>query len=114
MRCEGLKPFFPELPADDEIPAVLISTLIGALNGYALTHWRFRGSDALFTLLLVGCFIPFQVVLLPMARTLGAVGLAHSVGFDLSCMDWRAGLYDTVLPQLLHWRSRRTGQGGPR
>lgn len=78
VRCEGLKPFFFNSLLMT-IPAVLISTLIGALNGYALTHWRFRGSDALFTLLLVGCFIPFQVVLLPMARTLGAVGLSDSV-----------------------------------
>ena len=78
VRCDGLKPFFFN-SLITTIPAVLISTLIGALNGYALTHWRFRGSDVLFTLLLVGCFIPFQVVLLPMARTLGAVGLSNSV-----------------------------------
>ena len=59
-------------------PAVAISTLVGALNGYVLTMWRFRGSDALFTLLLIGCFIPFQVVLLPMAQTLGWLGIANS------------------------------------
>ena len=78
VRCEGLKPFFVNSLLMT-IPAVLISTLMGALNGYALTHWRFRGSDFLFTALLVGCFIPFQVVLLPMARLLGAVGLSGSV-----------------------------------
>ncbi|MDX1655033.1 MAG: carbohydrate ABC transporter permease [Candidatus Competibacteraceae bacterium] len=58
------------------VPAVLISTLLGAFNGYVLTKWRFRGSEVFFAMLLIGCFIPFQVVLLPMARTLGAVGLA--------------------------------------
>jgi glucose/mannose transport system permease protein len=77
VRCEGLKPFFINSLAMT-VPAVLISTLIGALNGYILTHWRFRGSEFVFTALLVGCFIPFQVVLLPMARTLGAVGLSNS------------------------------------
>lgn len=61
------------------IPAVLISTLIGAVNGYVLSKWRFRGSDTFFALLLLGCFIPFQVVLLPMARTLGFLGLSESV-----------------------------------
>jgi glucose/mannose transport system permease protein len=61
------------------LPAVIISTLIGAMNGYVLTMWRFRGSDALFTMLLLGCFIPFQVVLLPMAQTLGYLGIANSV-----------------------------------
>lgn len=60
------------------LPAVAISTLIGAFNGYVLTQWRFRGSDMLFTILLVGCFIPFQVVLLPMAQTLGWLGLANT------------------------------------
>ena len=60
------------------LPAVAISTLIGALNGYVLTMWRFRGSDMFFTLLLIGCFIPFQVVLLPMAQTLGWLGIANS------------------------------------
>ena len=56
-----------------------ISTLMGAFNGYVLTMWRFRGSDVLFTMLLLGCFIPFQVVLLPMAQTLGYLGIANSI-----------------------------------
>ncbi len=60
------------------LPAVVISTLIGSINGYVLTQWRFRGSDLLFTSLLIGCFIPFQVVLLPMAQTLGWLGIANS------------------------------------
>ncbi|MGL4575441.1 MAG: carbohydrate ABC transporter permease [Burkholderiaceae bacterium] len=77
VRCDGLKPFFINSLAMT-VPAVLISTFIGALNGYVLTHWRFRGSEIVFTALLVGCFIPFQVVLLPMARTLGMVGLSNS------------------------------------
>ena len=42
------------------IPAVLLSTMIGALNGYVLSKWRFRGSDTFFAMLLLGCFIPFQ------------------------------------------------------
>ena len=60
------------------IPAVLISTLIGAVNGYVLSKWRFKGSDTFFAMLLLGCFIPFQVILLPMARTLGFLGLSES------------------------------------
>ncbi len=61
------------------IPAVLISTIIGAVNGYVLSKWRFRGSDTFFAMLLLGCFIPFQVILLPMARTLGFLGLSESM-----------------------------------
>jgi glucose/mannose transport system permease protein len=78
VRCQGLQPFFINSLVMT-VPAVLISTFIGALNGYVLTQWRFRGSEIVFTALLVGCFIPFQVVLLPMARLLGAVGLSNSV-----------------------------------
>ncbi len=95
VRCEGLKPFFLNSLLMT-IPAVLISTLVGALNGYALTHWRFRGSDFLFTALLVGCFIPFQVVLLPMARLLGAVGISDSV-FGLIFVHVVYGLAFTTL-----------------
>ncbi len=78
VRCDGLKPFFWN-SLIVTIPAVLISTMLGALNGYVFTQWKFKGSELLFTSLLIGCFIPFQVVLLPMARLLGMVGLASSV-----------------------------------
>jgi glucose/mannose transport system permease protein len=77
VDCDGLKGNFMN-SVSFVVPAVAISTLIGAFNGYVLTQWRFKGSDALFTLLLVGCFIPFQVVLLPMAQTLGWLGIANS------------------------------------
>lgn len=77
VRCDGMQPFFWN-SVKMVIPAVLISSLIGAFNGYVLTQWRFRGADALFTLLLVGCFIPFQVVLLPMAQLQGYFGLANT------------------------------------
>ena len=61
------------------VPAVVVSTFLGALNGYALTKWRFPGSDWIFLLFLFGCFIPYQAILLPMARTLGILGLSNSV-----------------------------------
>ena len=78
VRCEGLQPYVWNSVAM-VVPAVIISTFLGAINGYALTKWRFRGSDLIFGLMLFGAFIPFQVVLLPMARTLGILGMAGSV-----------------------------------
>ena len=77
IQCEGLRPYFwnSVLLA---VPAVLISTTIGAINGYVVAQWRFKLSNILFALMLFGCFIPFQVVLLPMARVLGMTGLAGS------------------------------------
>ena len=78
IQCEGLRPYFwnSVLLA---VPAVIISTLIGALNGYVIAQWRFKGANLIFSLMLFGCFIPFQVVLLPMARVLGIINLAGSI-----------------------------------
>jgi len=78
VRCNGLQPYVWNSVLMTA-PAVAISTFLGALNGYALTKWRFPGADWIFALMLFGAFIPFQVILLPMARTLGQLGLAGSV-----------------------------------
>ena len=75
VSCEGLKGYFWNSVLI-VVPAVIISTVIGALNGYVLTKWKFRGSTLFFGMLLIGTMIPFQVVLLPMARMLGFLGLA--------------------------------------
>lgn len=78
IQCEGLRPYFwnSVLLA---VPAVLLSTLLGALNGYVVAQWRFKGANLIFSLMLFGCFIPFQVVLLPMARLLGLMGIAGTI-----------------------------------
>jgi glucose/mannose transport system permease protein len=52
------------------IPATILSSLLGALNGYLFSKWRFRGSDILFTLVLFGMFIPYQSILIPLIRFL--------------------------------------------
>ena len=78
IRCEGLKPFFWN-SIFIALPAVIISTLIGAINGYVIAQWRFKGANIIFALMLFGCFIPFQVILLPMARVLGLIDLAGSI-----------------------------------
>jgi glucose/mannose transport system permease protein len=75
---------------------VLISTAWGAMNGYVLSLWRFRGSEPLFALLLFGVFMPFQVVLLPMSQVLGALGLSSSIG-GLVLVHCLAGLASTTL-----------------
>ena len=79
VQPTGLKPFFINSILM-VVPAVAISTVVGALNGYVLTKWRFRGSGVIFGLLLLSCFIPFQIVLIPMAKILGMLGIAGSVG----------------------------------
>ena len=74
----GLKPYFVNSILM-VVPAVLISTIVGALNGYVLTKWRFRGDTIIFGLMLFACFIPFQIVLIPMAMVLGKLGIAGTV-----------------------------------
>jgi len=78
IQCEGLRPYFwnSVLIA---VPAVIISTVLGAFNGYVISQWRFKGSNIIFALMLFGCFVPFQVVILPMAITLGKMGIAGSI-----------------------------------
>lgn len=61
------------------IPAALISSFIGSINGYIFAKWRFRGADTLFILFLVGMFLPYQGVLIPLVQTLQAVGLYGTV-----------------------------------
>ncbi|MCA1492921.1 carbohydrate ABC transporter permease [Sinorhizobium alkalisoli] len=78
VQPTGLRPFFINSILM-VVPAVAISTIIGALNGYVLTKWRFPGANIFFGMLLLSCFIPFQIVLIPMARILGILGLAGSI-----------------------------------
>jgi glucose/mannose transport system permease protein len=77
LTCEGISGYFWN-SIKMVVPAVAISTLLGALNGYVLTKWRFPGHRWIFGLMLFGCFIPFQVVLVPMAQVLGKLGIANS------------------------------------
>lgn len=78
VQPTGLKPYFFNSFLL-VVPAVAISTLIGALNGYILTQFRFPGAALLFAAMLFSVFIPFQIVLIPMAKTLGVLGIAGTV-----------------------------------
>jgi glucose/mannose transport system permease protein len=75
LSCNGIKGYFAN-SLMMVVPAVAISTMLGALNGYVLTKWRFPGHRIVFGLMLFACFIPFQAVLIPMAQVLGKLGLA--------------------------------------
>jgi glucose/mannose transport system permease protein len=95
VDCRGLQPYFWN-SVSMTVPAVLLSTAWGAVNGYVLSMWRFRGSELLFGLLLFGVFMPFQVVLLPMSQVLGYLGLSSSVA-GLVLVHCLAGMAGTTL-----------------
>jgi glucose/mannose transport system permease protein len=62
------------------IPGVIISAVLGSLNGYVLSKWKFRGSELIFTLILFGMFIPYQSVLIPLVQFLQSIpGLYASI-----------------------------------
>ncbi len=95
VQCEGLQPFFWN-SVITVVPAVLVSTLLGALNGYVLSKWKFPGSETLFAFMLFGVFMPMQVVLLPMSQVLGWLGIASSI-WGLVFVHVLAGIPSTTL-----------------
>ena len=76
--CSGIKPYMWNSLAL-AVPATILSTLIGAINGYALSLWRFRGDALAFAIITFGVFLPAQMKLVPWAITLREVGLSGSV-----------------------------------
>jgi glucose/mannose transport system permease protein len=118
VDCRGLAPFFWN-SVIMAVPAVLISTAWGAINGYVLSMWKFRGSEVLFGFLLFGVFMPFQVVLLPMSQVLGWLGLSSSIAglILVHCLAGMAGTtlffrnYYTAVPRELVNAARIDGAG---
>lgn len=85
LSFEGFKEAFAKLAPNVlnsfylVIPATLISALLGSLNGYVLSHWKFKGADTLFALILFGMFIPYQSVLFPLVQFMQSIGLYGSI-----------------------------------
>ncbi|HLS60091.1 MAG TPA: carbohydrate ABC transporter permease [Virgibacillus sp.] len=61
------------------IPATLISALLGAMNGYVLSKWKFKGADVVFILILFGMFIPYQSILIPLIQFLRTIELYNTI-----------------------------------
>ena len=61
------------------VPGTVISCVLGSLNGYVLSKWRFPGSNVLFTLILFGMFIPYQSILVPLVQVLNALKLYGTI-----------------------------------
>lgn len=118
VDCRGLQPYFYN-SVIMAVPAVLISTAWGAINGYVLSMWKFKGSELLFGFMLFGVFMPFQVVLLPMSQVLGFLGISNSLtGLILvHCIAGLAGTtlffrnYYTAIPTELINAARMDGAG---
>jgi len=56
------------------VPAAIISSILGSLNGYILSKWKFPGADLIFPAILFGMFIPYQSILIPQYFITGFLG----------------------------------------
>ncbi|HVZ45849.1 MAG TPA: carbohydrate ABC transporter permease [Ramlibacter sp.] len=101
------------------VPSVILAVLLGAVNGYCLSFWRFRGANLMFGVMLFAIFIPYQVFVFPMiaiAARLGLYGklagviLAHVV-FGLPIMTLMFRNYFATLPPELFKAARVDGAG---
>lgn len=101
------------------IPSMICSILFGALNGYALSQWKFRGADLLMGAIMVGAFIPYQVVLYPLVKVTSALGVYGNLGgivlihvvFGLPLMTLIFRNYYSSLPSELIRAARMDGAG---
>lgn len=118
LNCDGLSRGFWN-SVIITVPSVLVSIAVASVNGYALSNWRFKGSDAFFTILIVGAFIPYQVMLYPMViilRTMGIYGtltgliVVHTV-FGMPILTLLFRNYFTSLPEELFKAARVDGAG---
>lgn len=61
------------------VPATILSSILGSLNGYVLSKWKFKHADTVFYLMLFGMFIPYQSTLIPLTQTLSSIGLGGTL-----------------------------------
>jgi glucose/mannose transport system permease protein len=78
-RCSGISPYMWNSVLL-VVPATLLSTLFGAMNGYLLSLWRFKGDNLMFGIVTFGVFLPAQMKLIPWAITLRELGLSSGIG----------------------------------
>lgn len=78
LDCRGISPGFWN-SVQIVVPSVVLSIAVGAINGYALALWRFPHADKVLAMIALGVFIPYQVVMLPIIKMFGAVGLQGSL-----------------------------------
>lgn len=118
VSCEGISAGFWNSVAI-VVPSTILPVLIGALNGYALSFWRPRGANVLFGILMLGAFIPVQVMIYPLVKVMAAVGLYSSLPgivavhliFSMPVMTLLFRNYYSAIPPELFKAARIDGGG---
>ncbi len=118
LNCDGLSRGFWN-SVRITVPSVVVSIAIASVNGYALANWRFKGGDVFFTILIVGAFIPYQVMIYPIVIVLREMGLygslaglviVHSI-FGMPILTLLFRNYFASLPEELFKAARVDGAG---
>jgi glucose/mannose transport system permease protein len=118
LNCDGLSRGFWN-SVRITVPSVIISIAIASVNGYALANWRFKGADTFFTILIVGAFIPYQVMIYPIVIVLREIRLygslaglvvVHSI-FGMPILTLLFRNYFTSVPEELFKAARVDGAG---
>ncbi|MEW9807370.1 carbohydrate ABC transporter permease [Mesorhizobium sp. ZMM04-5] len=118
LNCDGLSRGFWN-SVRITVPSVIVSIAIASVNGYALANWRFKGADIFFTILIVGAFIPYQVMIYPIVIVLREIGLygslsglviVHSI-FGMPILTLLFRNYFASLPEELFKAARVDGAG---
>ncbi len=118
LNCDGLSRGFGN-SVRITIPSVIISILIASINGYALANWRFKGMETFFTVLVIGAFIPYQVMIYPIVIVLREIGIygtlsglivVHTI-FGMPILTLLFRNYFASLPEELFKAARVDGAG---
>ena len=118
VSCDGLRTGFWN-SISIVIPSTLTSILLGAINGYALSFWKPKGAEFLFGILLLGAFIPVQVMIYPMVKIMATIGIFSSlpgiifvhVIFSMPIMTLLFRNYYRCIPNQLFHAARIDGIG---
>lgn len=118
INCDGLSRGFWN-SVQILIPSVVISIAVASVNGYALSNWRFKGSEIFYNILIIGAFIPYQVMLYPIAiilrelnlfGTLGGLVMVHTI-FGMPILTLLFRNYFASVPEELFKAARVDGAG---
>lgn len=101
------------------LPATLISAFLGSITGYVLSKFKFRGANIIFFFIILGMFIPYQAILIPLVQFisklhlystyLGLILTHTAYGIPITTLIFRN--FYTTIPKVLIDAAKIDGAG---